>query len=101
MKIQLFIAALAGIAAASPLQRRQEDEIDFPTGLKQLRGALEEDGFDVFDINSNDLRDGPCKDITFIFARGSTEPGLMVRFPTDSQIDISFFQSPNMQDAKF
>lgn len=29
-------------------------------------------------INANDLEDGKCGDVTFIFARGSTEQGNMV-----------------------
>lgn len=30
------------------------------------------------DTTSNDLKDGPCKAVTFIMARGSTEVGNMV-----------------------
>lgn len=57
MKFQVLIAALAGLVAASPIavDKRQ-----------------------IFGPGDDDLRDGDCKDITFIFARGSTEPGLMV-----------------------
>ncbi|KAL1955879.1 hypothetical protein VTO42DRAFT_8037 [Malbranchea cinnamomea] len=77
MKIQLLLTALAGLAIASPVPQEQQDEIDFPSGLDRLRDRLENDGFDLFGINDNELRVGPCKDVTFIFARGSTEPGLM------------------------
>ena len=54
MKFQSFVtSAFIGAAIASPLARRQSDE-------------------------SDELQNGACKDVTFIFARGSTEPGNMV-----------------------
>ncbi|KAL2829508.1 cutinase [Aspergillus cavernicola] len=54
----LLVAALAGLAIASPT----------PRSNLQLRQALD---------TANDLKNGDCKSVTFIFARGSTETGNM------------------------
>ncbi|KAK2799864.1 hypothetical protein FQN51_006465 [Onygenales sp. PD_10] len=56
MKFPISLALLAAAASASPIQERQI--------------------IDIIGSTANGL-DGPCKDITFIFARGSTEIGNM------------------------
>lgn len=80
MKSQFLIAALAGLAAATPVEveKRQLGGGDFG-GISDLVDGLTGQGLALGETNSNDVRNGDCKDVTFIFARASTEPGLMVR----------------------
>lgn len=80
MKSQFLIAGLAGLAAATPVavEKRQLGDGDF-SGISDLVDGLAGQGLALGETNSNDVRDGECKDVTFIFARASTEPGLMVR----------------------
>ncbi|KAL4914420.1 cutinase-domain-containing protein [Aspergillus aurantiobrunneus] len=59
----LFVAALATLAIANPLPNPDPSE-DITLERRQV-------------INANDLEDGDCKPVAFIFARGSTESGNM------------------------
>ncbi|KAL4940169.1 cutinase 3 [Aspergillus oleicola] len=59
----LLVAALATLAVANPLPQPDAD------GSMTLERRQS--------MNSNDLEDGKCADVAFIFARGSTETGNM------------------------
>lgn len=79
MKFQatVVVASLCAIAATPAFGK----PINNNAARLQARQTLVE--------TSNELEEGPCKDVFFIFARGSTEPGNMVRLRmTRSQLFV-------------
>lgn len=66
----IFVAALAGLAASSPIESRQ------------LFGGIGGTG-----SSSSEFSQGGCRDILFAFARGSTEIGNMVYIHSPVSID--------------
>jgi cutinase len=49
-----------------------------PVLSKPINDAARLQARQTLSETSNELEDGPCKEVFFIFARGSTEPGNMV-----------------------
>jgi hypothetical protein len=89
------VAALLGFALALPQFPIDSDEgdgseVDDSEGLgsqgggslSSLAGSLTSltSGMDFARSTSNDLIEGPCKDILLIVARGSLEPGNIVGY---------------------
>lgn len=72
MKFQaIIVSALAAVAAAAPHPSANEaiDGDALPAIMARQSSS------------ADDLKNGACKEVTFIFARGSTEPGNMVCAP--------------------
>ena len=91
MKIQsLIVSALAAVAVAAP-QPAVTESIDADALPALIARAAD---------TSDDLKSGACKEVTFIFARGSTESGNMVCAPFPlfpSAPDPSHQQKKNKQ----
>lgn len=62
MRPFVVVSALFSLALASPVAQSQDIQ------ARQMSGS-----------DANDVQSGSCHDVTFIFARGSTETGNMVR----------------------
>lgn len=69
MKYLNVIAALAALATASPVA---SPEAALEGQFNEARDLVKRQG-----STSNELNSGSCRDIIFIFARGSTEIGNM------------------------
>ncbi|KFY13244.1 hypothetical protein V492_03390 [Pseudogymnoascus sp. VKM F-4246] len=75
MKFQsIVVSALAAVAAAAP----------YPSANEAIDGEALPAIMARQSSSSDELKNGACKDVTFIFARGSTEPGNMVCAPLPS-----------------
>lgn len=71
MKTAAFASAIfASLSLGSPI----ELEVRGPEAV----AALEARQFTGTGVTANELKNGPCKPVTYIFARGSTELGNLV-----------------------
>lgn len=77
MKVTSVLAAIAATTAALPTS------IDQGLSEVELRAALEArsdiEARQVVGTTANELTQGSCRPLILIFARGSTEPGNLVR----------------------
>ena len=69
MKLSLGLLGFAGLAATAPTTNSELD-------VSAVRRSIENIARDTIDsATSNELFEGGCRNVTFIFARGSTEVG--------------------------
>lgn len=81
MKVTSMLAAIAATTAALPTS------LDQGLSEVELRAALEArsdiEARQVVGTTANELTQGSCRPLILIFARGSTEPGNLVRIMPD------------------